>query len=102
MYLVNTRPNMRYAINILIQYMVQPKRAHWVAAKHVLRYLKGTVDYGLNYERRDGIELIGYTDSDWVGSAVDRKSTSRCCFNFGSTVVSWFSRKQNSVALSSA
>ena len=64
MYLVNTRPDMSYAINILIQYMVEPKRAHYVAAKHVLKYLKGTVDYGFNYERRDGIELIGHIGSD--------------------------------------
>ena len=49
---------------------------HLVAAKHVLRYLRGTVDYGLNYEKRDGVELIGYTDYDWVGSAMDRKSIS--------------------------
>ena len=64
MYLVNTRPDMRYAVNILSQYMVEPRRAHWVATKHVLRYLKGTIDYGLNYEKRDGIELTGHIDSD--------------------------------------
>ena len=64
MYLVNTRPDLSYAINNLSQYMVEPRRAHWVVAKHVLRYLKGTIDYGLNYERRDGIELTSHTDSN--------------------------------------
>jgi hypothetical protein len=73
-----------------------------VAAKHVLRYIRGTVDYGLRYVQGDGVRLMGYRESDWAGSAVDRKSTSRCCFILGSTVVSWFSRKQKSMALSSA
>ena len=101
MYLVNTRPDISFAVNTLSQFMVEPRRVHWVAAKHVLRYLRGTVDYGLNYVQNDGVNLIGYTDSDWAGSAVDRKSTSGCCFSLGSAVVSWFSRKQKSVALSS-
>ena len=92
---------MSYVVNTLSQYMVEPRRAHWVVAKHVLRYLKGTIDYGLNYERRDGIELTGHIDYDWAGSVVDRKSTSGCCFTLGSTVVLWFSKKQKSVALSS-
>ena len=102
MYLVNTRPDICFAVNTLSQFMVEPKREHWVAAKHVLRYLRGTVDYGLMYVRSDGVKLAGFTDSDWAGSVVDRKSTSGCCFSLGSAVVSWFSRKQKSVALSSA
>jgi hypothetical protein len=53
---------------------------HWVAAKHVLRYLKGTVDYGFDYVRGDGVRLTGYTDSDWARCVIDRKSTSGCCF----------------------
>ena len=73
-----------------------------MAAKHILRYLQGTVDYGMDYRQGDGVRLVGYTDSDWAGCASDRKSTSRCCFGLGSAVVSWFSRKQQSVALSSA
>jgi hypothetical protein len=101
MYLVNTRPDICFAVNTLIQFMVEPRRVHWVAAKHVLRYLCGMVDYGLDYYRGDGVRLVGYTDSHWVGCVSDRKSTSGCCFGLGSTVVSWFSRKQKSVALSS-
>jgi hypothetical protein len=56
--------------------MMEPRRVHWVAAKHVLRYLQGTMDYGLDYVRCDGVRLIGCTDSDWAGSASDQKSTS--------------------------
>jgi hypothetical protein len=74
---------------------------HWVATKHVLRYLCGTVDYCLDYLRGDGVRLVGYTDLDWAGCVNDRKSTSVCCFELGSAVVSWFNRKQKSVALSS-
>ena len=82
--------------------MVEPESVHWVATKHVLRYLVGTVDFGLDYMRSDGIRLVGFTDSDWAGSVAYRKSTSGCCFSLGSAAVSWFSRKQKSVALSSA
>ena len=102
MYLVNTRPDMSFAVNTLSQFMVEPKRVHWKDAKHILRYLVGTVDYGLDYKRSRGVDLVGFTDSNWAGSTSDRKSTSSCCFRLGSTVVSWFSQKQKSVALSSA
>ena len=74
---------------------------HWVAKKHILRYLAGTVDYGLDYRRSGGVDLIGFTDSDWAGSASDRKRTFGCFFSLGLAVVLWFSRKQKSVALSS-
>jgi hypothetical protein len=102
MYLVNTRPDICFAVNTLSQFMVELRRVHWVAAKHVLGYLCGTVDYGLDYHRGDGVRLVGYTDSDWAGCVSDKKSTSGCCFGLGSAVVSWFSQKQKSVALSSA
>jgi hypothetical protein len=94
MYLVNTRPDICFAVNSLSQFMVEPQRVHWVIAKHVLRYIKGTVDYGLNYERGDGVRLIGYTDSDWEGCVFDTKSTSSCCYGLGLIVVSWFNQKQ--------
>ena len=73
--------------------MIDPRNVHLISAKHILRYLNNTVDYGLKYD---------YVDSDWAGSAIDRKSTSRCCFSMGSGVISWFSRKQSCVALSIA
>ena len=81
--------------------MCKPRKVHWVATKHILRYLQGTVDYGLDYRQGGGVRLAGYTDSDWAGCASDRRSTSGCCFGLSSAVVSWFSRKQQSVALSS-
>jgi hypothetical protein len=101
MYLVNTRPNIYFAVNTLTQFMVEPREVHWVAAKHVLRYLQGTIGYGLQYLGGGGVRLQGYSDSDWASSDTDRKSTSGCCFSLGSAVISWFSGKQTSVALSS-
>ena len=80
--------------------MVEPKRAHWAATKHVLRYLRGTVELGLKYTRDNDVKLSGFTDADWNGSSVDRKSTSGYYFSLGSGMTSWCSRKQNSVALS--
>ena len=67
-----------------------------------LRYLKGTVDYGLKYKDNHKTNLEGYVDSDWEGSAIDRKSTSRCCFSMGSSVISWFRRNQSYATLSKA
>jgi hypothetical protein len=102
MYLVNTRPDIFYAVSALIQFMSQPRETHSIVAKHVLRYLRGTVGHGLRYTSNIDMRLQGYTDSDWAGSAVDRKSTSWCCFTLGSAMVSWCSRKQTYVALSTA
>jgi hypothetical protein len=88
MYLVSIRPNICFAVNTLNRFMVEPRRIHWVATKHVLRYLRGTVEYGLSYIQGDGVKLTGFTDVDWASSTVDRKSTSGCCFILGSGVVS--------------
>ena len=63
-----------------------------------MRYLRGTVYYGLKYESNQKINMEGYVDSDWAGSAIDWKSTSGCCFSMGSGMISWFSRKQSCVA----
>jgi hypothetical protein len=100
MYLTNTGPDICFAVNTLSQYLVEPRRVHLVDAKHVMRYLKGTLEYGLCYTGDHDFRLYGYTDLDWVGSVFDRKSTSRCCFSLGSAMTSWQSRKQSSIALS--
>jgi hypothetical protein len=71
-----------------------------VAEKDVMRYLTGTIDCGLNYDGDHDFTLSGYTDADWVGIVSDRKITSGCCFSLGSTMISWQSRKQSNIALS--
>jgi hypothetical protein len=78
--------------------MSDPRHGHWIAAKHILRYLKGSITFGLWYTSSGGISLHGFADSDWAGSLVDRKNTYGYCFSLGSAMVSWSSRKQGSVA----
>ena len=81
--------------------MVEPHHIHWIGAKNLLRYLRGTINHGLRYTSRS-LRLHGYIDVDWAGSVVDRKSTSGYCFTLGFSLISWMSRKQNLVALSTA
>jgi hypothetical protein len=100
MYLMNTRPNICFVVNTLSQFLVELIHVHLVAAKHVMRYLKGTLDFGLCYTGDHDFRLIGYTNLDWVGSVSHRKNTSGCCFSLGSTMTSWHNRKQSSIALS--
>ena len=102
MYLTNTRLDIFFVVNTLSQFLTDPRHVHLITVKHILRYLKGTVDYGLKYEVNQKINLEGYVDSDWASNAIDRKSTSGCFFNMGSGVISCFRRKQSCVALSTA
>ena len=74
MYL-NTRLDICFVVNTLSQYLVQPRQVHLITAKHVMRYLKGTIDFGLYYDENHDYRLYGYTDADWEGSVLDRKST---------------------------
>ena len=99
MYLVNTRPDICYAIKQLSKAMVNPTKLFWKAGKHVLRYLRGTTEYGLWYIWTKGVKFQGFTNADWEGSPSNRNSTSGGIFSIGSTVVSWYNRKQQSVAL---
>jgi hypothetical protein len=101
MYLVNTRPDICYAINQLSQAMVKPTKLFWKVGKHVLRYLKGIFEYGLWYRQMDEVNFHGFTDADWAGNPTDRKSTSGGIFSIRSTTISWYSKKQRSMALSS-
>ena len=74
---------------------------HWKAVKHILRYLIGTINYGLLYSRTSSV-CLGYSDSDWGGDLDNRKSTSGYVFQIGGGPVSWQSRKQSCVALSTS
>ena len=88
MYLVNTRPDLCFAVNQLSQAMVQPSKLFWKVAKHVLRYLRGACQYGLWYRRIEGVKLQGFIDADLAGSPLDRKSIFGGIFNLGSAAVS--------------
>jgi hypothetical protein len=102
MYLMNIELDICFVLNTLIQYLVEPRRVHLVVAKHVMRYLKGTLEYDLCFTGDCDFRLYGYVDSDWVGSASDKKNTSRSCFSLCSVMTSWKSRKQSNVSPSTA
>ena len=87
-----------FAVSIVSSYLVEP---HWIDARNLLRCLQDTISHGLRYTTGD-VRLFGYKDADWAGNVEDRKSTSGCCFSLGSASISWMSRKQKSVALSTA
>ena len=99
MYLTNTRPYIWFVVNTLSRYLVKPRWVHLIAAKHMMRYLKGTIDLGLYYGRYHDYRLYGYMDSDWEVNTTYRKSTSSGCYCLGSTMISCFSKKQSIVAL---
>ena len=100
-YLTTTRPEIAFPVSIISQFMQSPRTPHLDAAKRILRYVKYSLDYGLLYKRSSDFMLRGYTDADWAGDTNDRRSTSSYCFSTGSAMISWCSKKQSTVALSS-
>ncbi|KAL6325732.1 hypothetical protein AAG906_024550 [Vitis piasezkii] len=102
LYLTASRPDIMYSVCLCARFQSCPKESHLSAVKRILRYLKGTMDIGLWYPKGDNFELIGYSDADFAGCKVERKSTSGTCHFLGHSLVSWHSKKQNSVALFTA
>ncbi|GKE11009.1 hypothetical protein Tco_1414560, partial [Tanacetum coccineum] len=100
-YLTHTRPELAYAVGLVSRFMHCPSKQHYGVAKRILRYIDGTTTYGIWYVRKEKFELVGYCDSDWAGAKDDMKSTSGNCFMFGSGVVTWASKNQATIALSS-
>ncbi|KAK3880875.1 hypothetical protein Pcinc_014673 [Petrolisthes cinctipes] len=99
---VKTRPDIAYAVNSVTRYSTKPTSQHWKAVKRIMRYLKGTRDLGILYNYNGSTDFVGYSDADWAGDIKDRKSTSGYCFHLGGGPVSWSSKKQSCVALSTA
>lgn len=99
-YLTATRPDLIYSVNLVSRYMENPNEQHVLAAKRILRYVKGTSNYGIRYKQGEGEKLVGFVDSDYAGDVADRKSTSGYVFMLGGGAVSWASKKQPIVTLS--
>ncbi|XP_058776072.1 secreted RxLR effector protein 161-like [Vicia villosa] len=97
-YLTATRPDLMFATSLLSRFMSKPSHLHLVAAKRVLRYVMGTMKHGIRFEKSFKLKIKGYCDSDWVGSVDDMKSTYGYVFSLGSGVISWCSKKQDTVA----
>lgn len=102
MYLTATRPDIMYAVSLLSRYMHCASEIHFQAAKRILRYVKGTLDYGIRFVQVKSFSLLGYSDSDWAGCVDDMRSTSGYCFTMGSGIFSWCSKKQEVIAQSTA
>lgn len=101
-YLTHTRPDIAYVVGVVSRFMEAPTVKHHQAVKHILRYVKGTVNHGLVYVRsEDKKTIVGYTDSDLAGDVVDRRSTGGMCFYLNGSLISWASQKQRVIALSS-
>ena len=102
LYLTASRPDIMFAVCLCARFQANPKESHMKALKRILKYVKGTLKLGLWYGRQSELNLVGYTDADFAGNRIDRKSTSGICQFLGGSLVSWASRKQTSVALSTA
>lgn len=101
-YLVHTRPDIAYAVGVVSRFMERPTMLHLNATKRILRYVKGTLKFGLVYaEGRGNYLLSGFSDSDLAGDIDDRKSTGGVAFYLNDSLITWISQKQRCVALSS-
>jgi len=84
MYLTTTRPAILFDVSLLSRFMHRASELHLRAAKRILRYVRGTVSFGVKYEKCKSFKLHGFSDSDWAVTIEDMKSTSRYCFTLGS------------------
>jgi len=101
-YLTWTRPDLSFAVNLVCQFMHTPRQSHFQAVKRILRYLKGTIDMGLWFPKQSfSPSITAFSDADWAGCSIDRKSTSGYCIFLGSSLISWSAKKQPTVARSS-
>lgn len=100
LYLTASRPDICLASGICARFQGAPKESHLAAVKRIIRYVRSTSEYGIWFSKDQDARLIGYSDSDWASNADDRKSTTGGCFFNGSNLVSWYSKKQISISLS--
>jgi histone deacetylase 1/2 len=104
-YLTLTRPELQYAVQQVCLHMHAPRDAHWSAVKRILRYICGTMDFGLSLHASPAspsTDIVAYSDADWAGCPDTRRSTSGYCVYLGSSLVSWSSKRQPTVSRSSA
>ena len=100
LYLTASCPDIMMSVCLCARFQADPKESHIRAVKRIIRYLNNTKDFGLFYPKECPFELVSYSDADFGGSRTDRKSTSGTCHFIGKSLVSWFSKKQNCVSLS--
>ena len=101
-YLTITRLDISYAVSLVSQFMHSPTTAHLKIVHRILRYLKCSVGRGIMMKNNNHTTIVGYTNTDWAGNSIDRKSTTGFCTFVGGNLVTWKSKKQSVVARSSA
>ena len=102
LYLTHSRPGLLFAFGHVARYMQTPHESHWKAAKIILRYIRGTIQFGIHYSIGGKPLLVGFTDSDWADDPDDRKSIAGYVFSLESGPVTWACKKQQALALSLA
>ena len=90
-----TRPDLSYAVGKLSQYLSEPRQQHWVAAKHILKYLRGTSHYELRYQKSEELRILTYSNADWASDQSDRCSTTGFCFYLKKSRLSHGSQRSN-------
>ncbi|XP_062165053.1 secreted RxLR effector protein 161-like [Alnus glutinosa] len=100
-YLTVTRPDISYVVHQVSQFMAAPRSTHFSAVLRIFRYLMATLFHGLHFSSQSPFELHAYTDADWAGDPIDRRSTTGYCFLLGTSLNSWRSKKQSVVTRSS-
>ncbi|GJT80375.1 ribonuclease H-like domain-containing protein [Tanacetum coccineum] len=101
-YLTFTRPDLSYVVQHVCLYMHDPREPHLLALKRILRYVRGTLDHGLQLHASSMTQLVAYTDADWAGCLVTRRSTSGYCVFLGDNLLSWSAKRQVTLSRSSA
>jgi hypothetical protein len=100
LYVIASRPDVMQAVGHVTRFQVAPKETHVLAVKRIFKYIKGTTDFGLWYPKGNELTMVAYMDANWAGSIDDRRSTSGATFYLGDCLVSWLSKKQSPVSLS--
>ncbi|GJW67107.1 ribonuclease H-like domain-containing protein [Tanacetum coccineum] len=101
-YLTFTRPDISYVVQKVCLYMHDPREPHFLAFKRILRYVRGTLDYGLQLFSSSTTDVVAYSDADWAGCLTTRRSTSGYCVFLGNNLLSWSSKRQPTLSRSSA
>jgi hypothetical protein len=102
LYLTHYKPDLSYAVGAVSRFMQEPHELHWKDAKRILQYVHGTITFGIHYASNSTLDLIRFTDYDWVGDSTDCKSTSGYSLSLGSGPIHWSRKKQVSISLSLA
>jgi hypothetical protein len=101
LYLTHSRPDLSYVVGIVSRFMQERHELHWKVSKHILRYVQGTITFGIHYAGDSTLDLIGFIDSDWASDSIDHNPTSGYSLSLGYGPIYWSSKKQVAISLSS-